>query len=314
MMNCTNKISSYLCHVIGESPERASRFHASTVRRTKAFAIAIHIPVFLWAIFGFLIASQIFYLADEVAALVGGLSALLIYMIERLVLATPKGVVVNIARVFIGLVISILGASTVDLIIFDREIQEQLNRTAEANLVSEHDEKIALQTQLVEQKKADWFRAQEAANCEANGTCGSNIRSIGPVYRELARQAEFLRQEYVASQDELNTLNANKTQALAAWRANPPSTAEAGLLARVQALHDYTMENTAALIAWALFFTLVLFFELMVVFSKIVFGETVDDELEQIREQISQQKARDYREAVTSPVAGAYSLVESSYT
>lgn len=313
-MNCTNKISSYLCHVIGESPERASRFHASTVRRTKAFAIAIHIPVFLWAIFGFLIASQIFYLADEVAALVGGLSALLIYMIERLVLATPKGVVVNIARVFIGLVISILGASTVDLIIFDREIQEQLNRTAEANLVSEHDEKIALQTQLVEQKKADWFRAQEAANCEANGTCGSNIRSIGPVYRELARQAEFLRQEYVASQDELNTLNANKTQALAAWRANPPSTAEAGLLARVQALHDYTMENTAALIAWALFFTLVLFFELMVVFSKIVFGETVDDELEQIREQISQQKARDYREAVTSPVAGAYSLVESSYT
>lgn len=313
-MNCTNKISSYLCHVIGESPERASRFHASTVRRTKAFAIAIHIPVFLWAIFGFLIASQIFYLADEVAALVGGLSALLIYMIERLVLATPKGVVVNIARVFIGLVISILGASTVDLIIFDREIQEQLNRTAEANLVSEHDEKIALQTQLVEQKKADWFRAQEAANCEANGTCGSNIRSIGPVYRELARQAEFLRQEYVASQDELNTLNANKTQALAAWRANPPSTAEAGLLARVQALHDYTMENTAALIAWALFFTLVLFFELMVVFSKIIFGETVDDELEQIREQISQQKARDYREAVTSPVAGAYSLVESSYT
>lgn len=314
MMKNTNKISSYLCHVVGESPERASRFHASTVRRTKAFAIAIHIPVFLWAIFGYLIASQIFYFADEAAAMVGGLSALLIYMIERLVLATPKGVLVNIARIFIGLVISILGASTVDLIIFDREIQEQLNRTAADNLVSEHDAKIALQTQLVAQKKEDWFKAQEAANCEANGTCGSNIRSIGPVYRELARQAEFLRQQYLAAQTSLDTLNVNKNEALTAWRASPPSTAEAGLLARVQALHDYTMKNTAALVAWALFFMLVLFFELMVVFSKLVFGETVDDELDRIREQISQKKARDYQEAVTSPVAGAYSLVESSYT
>lgn len=313
-MNCTNKISSYLCHVVGESPERASRFHASTIRRTKAFAIALHIPVLLWGIFGFMIATQIFYLAEEVAALVGGLSALIIYMIERLVLATPKGVVVNIARVLVGLVISILGASTVDLIIFDREIQEQINRTAEVNLMAEHDDKITQQSRLVIQKKADWFKAQEAANCEANGTCGSNIRSIGPVYRELARQAEFLRQEYVSSQDELNTLNTNKTKTLEALRIKPSSKVEAGLLARVQALHDYMTENTAALIAWALFFSLVLFFELMVVFSKIVFGETVDDELDRIREEISQQKARDYREALTSPVARAYSLVESSYT
>lgn len=313
-MKNTNKISSYLCHVVGECPERAARFHVSTVRRTKAFAIAIHIPVLLWALTGFLIASQIFHQSDEVSAVVGAFSAVLIYMIERLVLATPKGVLVNIARIFIGLVISILGASTVDLIIFDREIQEQLNRTAEANLVSEHDEKIAQQTLVVEQKKADWFKAQEAANCEANGTCGSNIRSVGPVYRELARQAEFLRQEYLVAQDGLNILKVNKNEALAAWRANPPSTAEAGLLARVQALHDYTMENTAALIAWLMFFVLVLFLELMVVFSKMVFNETVDDELDRIREQISQKKARDYREAVTSPVADAYSLVESSYT
>ena len=167
---------------------------------------------------------------------------------------------------------------------------------------------------VTEQKKEDWFKAQAAANCEANGTCGSNIRSIGPVYRELARQAEFLRQEYLTAQSALASLTEKRDQELSAWRANPPSTADAGLLARVQALHDYVMTNTAAMVAWALFFTLVLFFELMVVFSKMVFGETVDDELDRIREQISQKKARDYQDAVTSPVAGAYSLVESSYT
>jgi hypothetical protein len=57
---------------------------------------------------------------------------------------------------------------------------------------------------------------------------------------------------------------------------------------------------------------LVLFFELMVVLTKLVFDETVDDELDLIREQISQQKARAYMEAVTSPVASAKNLLQAS--
>jgi hypothetical protein len=81
----------------------------------------------------------------------------------------------------------------------------------------------------------------------------------------------------------------------------------------VQALHEYTTHNIAALVAWVLFFTLVLFFELMVVLSKMVFHDTVDDELDSIRERISQQKARDYVDAITSPVAGARALIAASY-
>ncbi|MBC7619516.1 MAG: DUF4407 domain-containing protein [Candidatus Saccharibacteria bacterium] len=312
-MTKPTNISSYLCHVVGETPERAARFHPSTVRRTKAFAIAIHIPVLLWAVTGFVIASQIFHQSDFAAAGVAFMCAGLIYLVERLVLATPKAWFVNISRVLIGLVISILGASTVDLVIFDREISEQLLLTGEATLIAEHDAILAAQANTVAQKKADWFKAQEAANCEANGTCGSKLRSVGPVYRELARQAELLRQEYMEAQAQLVAAAQNKKQALAQWRAAPPNGDKAGLLARVQALHEYTTHNTAALVAWVLFFTLVLFFELMVVLSKLVFGDTVDDELDRIRERISQQKAHDYMEAVTSPVAGARALITASY-
>ena len=309
----TQNISNYLCHVVGETPQRAERFHASTVRRTKAFAIAIHIPVLLWAVTGFVIASQIFNRSDAVAASVALFCAGLIYLVERLVLATPKVWFVNVSRVFIGLVISILGASTVDLVIFEREISEQLLLSGETTLLAEHDALLAVHAQVVAQKKADWFKVQEAANCEANGTCGSKLRSVGPVYRELARQADLLRQEYMASQTQLATATQNKEQALAQWRAAPPTGEKAGMLARVQALHEYTTQNTAALVAWILFFTLVLFFELMVVLSKLVFGDTVDDELDSIRERISQQKARDYMEAVTTPVAGARALIAASY-
>jgi hypothetical protein len=52
----------------------------------------------------------------------------------------------------------------------------------------------------------------------------------------------------------------------------------------------------------------------MVVFCKLVFSDTVDDELETIREAISQKKARDYMEAVTNPAAGALALIDGTYT
>lgn len=312
-MNDSLNISNYFCHVVGESPQRAARFHASTIRRTKAFAIAIHIPVVLWAMTGLVISTQIFHLHIAAALCVSALCAALIYLVERLVLATPKVWYVNLVRVSIGLVISILGATTVDLVIFDREIAEQLRSASEAKLLAEHEAGIKKQEDVIAQKKRDWQMAQETANCEANGTCGSRLRSVGPVYRELARQAEFQRLEYTDAQTRLASALDARADALSQWRDRPPATDAAGILARVQALHEYTTQHTAALIAWLLLFSLVLFLELTVVLSKMTFGETVDDELDVIRETISQNKAREYMEAVTYPATKARSMIAASF-
>jgi hypothetical protein len=91
-------ISNYLCHVVGEQPARAARFHPSTLRRIKAFAIAIHIPVLMWAVTGFVIASQIFKLDDLQSGAVAFFCAGLIYLVERLVLATPDCIAVRAGR------------------------------------------------------------------------------------------------------------------------------------------------------------------------------------------------------------------------
>jgi hypothetical protein len=306
-------ISNYLCYVVGEQPIRAARFHPSTLRRTKAFAIAIHIPVLMWAVTGFVIASQIFKLGDMQAAVIACFCAGLIYLVERLVLATPKVWYVNLARVLIGFVIAFLGASAVDLVIFDREVTEQLQQAGEERLRAEYDHSASMQRQAVTEKKGAWRAAQDAANCEANGTCGSKLRSVGPVYRALARQASLLRAEYVAAEEQLEKLGEQKAQALSQFRSTQQVIDRAGLLARLAALHEYTSNSTAAFVAWLMFFMLVLFFELMVVLSKLVFGETVDDELDRIREHISQQKARDYMQAVTSPVADARKMIAANY-
>jgi len=312
-MNNKPRVSSYLCKVIGESPERATRFHISTIRRTEAFAIAIHIPVLVWAVTGYLIANGVFGLSASTSAVIAFGCASLVYLVERLVLATPKSLMMTVARLVIGFVIALLGASAVDLVIFEREIEKQLIVSKRLEIESEHQNRVIAQAELTEQRRLDWQRAQEKASCEANGTCGSRIRSTGPVYRELARHADFLQAEYVAAGAQLTLLRSTKDRALEAFDAAPPSSKEAGLLTRVKALHDYTTSNSIAFAAWAVFFLLVLFFELMVVFCKVVFDETVDDEIEKIRENISQEKARSYRDAVVSPQAGAMALIDASY-
>jgi hypothetical protein len=157
----------------------------------------------------------------------------LIYMVERVVLATPKIWYVNVSRVVIGLVISVLGASTVDLVIFDREVTQQLREAGEAQIRVDNEKVIYQQKLVVAQKKADWMKAQDAANCEANGTCGSMVRSVGPVYRELARQAETMKSQYMEAQVQLGELNAQKNQAIGKWREVGDLGKQTGLLTRI---------------------------------------------------------------------------------
>ena len=307
-------VSKYFCFILGESFEKAKKFHPSTIRRLNAFALAIHIPVILWAITGYFIAAKIFNLSEEMSAFISLICSMSIYLIERIVIATPKSFYVNFLRIVIGLVIAILGASSVDLIIFEREITEQLQVNARKRVLDDFDQKAASIKLSMEQKKSDWNRAQEAANCEANGTCGSRLRSVGPVYRELARQADTLRKDYLTEQKKYEILHSQKLEDLESFSTFEQVNLNAGLLSRIKALHEYTTENTIAFAAWILFLLLVLFFELIVVISKIVFGETVDDELDLIRESISQDKARAYKEAITSPMYSARELVYETLT
>lgn len=83
-------------------------------------------------------------------------------------------------------------------------------------------------------------------------------------------------------------------------------------MARLEALHQYIDSNTVARMAWWALFLLVLFLELTVVLSKLVFRETVDDQISVMREQLSHYKAKAYKDAITSSVASAQLLLDSS--
>ena len=303
--------TSYSCQIVGEDPIKFVDLHVSTKNRIKAFSFAIMIPVILWAITGYVIAAEIFKIELYGALGIGAVCALFIYMIERIVLITPKNWGTNFIRLLIGLIIAILGSTTFDLVIFDKEITTQLIQTETVRLNSDFVKEQALYANEVSQKKEDWLSAQNAANCEANGTCGSKNRSIGPIYRQLFNQAEVLRQDYLLMQSKLDQLTSQKEQLI---NELPTIAAkQAGILTRIEALHQYIHHNTFALIAYALFFCLILFFELMVVITKIAFKETVDDQLNAMKEKYAAHKAKIYIDEQMSPLYLTNNLLSQHY-
>jgi len=83
-------MNTYFRILLGEPKNRVLHLHQSTLNRLKTFAIAIHIPIALWATTGYVIAARIFEFEQKPALLVSGFCACLVYLIERLVLSSPK--------------------------------------------------------------------------------------------------------------------------------------------------------------------------------------------------------------------------------
>lgn len=300
---------SYLSTIVGVDSGR--QLHHTTRRRVTAFGLAIHIPVIVWALTGFVIANQLFEQSQGLSGIAALSCGVLIYFVERLVLESPSSWQVNTFRFVLGVAVSILGATAVDLVLFDREVTQQLKAAGAERIRMEFDGQIDKAEQAQAEKKRDWLAAQQAAKCEANGTCGSRIVSVGPVYRELVRQAETLRTDYAETTAALQELRAQKVKALSDWEASDTATKEAGLLARIKALHAYLNDDVVAMAAWGLFFALMVALELMVVVAKWAFGNTVDDEIDAIKELLSLHRVKSYRDAVTSPAYAANRLIEA---
>src|SRR5688572_28544349 len=143
-------IRNYFCFVTGEDPRRVAGLHRSSITRLCAYAIALHIPVGLWAVTGYVIAASIFELPYGPASLVAICAAATVYLVERLILATARSWCMNIGRFGIGLVTALIGASAVDLVIFDREIEVQLREVEIQRLATSYDRAIANSQQRTE--------------------------------------------------------------------------------------------------------------------------------------------------------------------
>jgi hypothetical protein len=157
-----------------------------------------------------------------VSAIFGLLWGLMIFNLDRYIVSTIKkkgsffrDFISAMPRILLAILIAVVIAKPLELKIFDSEIQSELALMQQENYKTQEDlvrlrfsndiEKtenqiLALKQELA-QKTADRNRLDAMAIAEADGTGGSQLRNMGPIYR--AKKADAIK-----AQEELNDLEA----------------------------------------------------------------------------------------------------------
>jgi Domain of unknown function (DUF4407) len=282
----------------GRGDAATSRPYQSTVQHRTATIASIQLPILLSAMCAYGLSSQLFGLGTLASLCSAATTGYAIYLVEKIVLAAPRSLGVMAARLVLTGLISALGACAFDLVIFEKDIGEELRRQAVAELAQRRQPAIDAKAAEVERMRLQWEEAQRKTNCEADGSCGSRRQQLGPIWRELKQQAEQKRQDHLTAERQLDELKAKVAGEIEALRQSPKVVRDAGVLNRLQALHAYISAHPAAQLGWWGLFLTVAILDASVLGTKLAFGRTAEDELEQLREQIALQQARRYARAL----------------
>ncbi len=286
----------------GVSRAEAAQQCPASRRRTISYAFGILLPMLVWGVSGYLLASSLIHLSTGPSLGVAALCAATVYLIERLIQLSSGRWYVVLGRAMLAFNMALLCAGLVDSVAYGPEIRTMVVQEAQTRLRTAFERDEARLEAQVEVRRKEWLDAEAAAACEADRHCGSGRGGTGPIYAAKKAHASDMRRDYETERTKLETLKANDAQAVAA-AAGLPAVQDPGLLAGLEALHRFLQGRPWAMAGWALIFVFVAAMELVVLLVKASFGMTLDDTREAINQQIRQRRMRAYADAVAPPVA-----------
>ncbi|MBS1517928.1 MAG: DUF4407 domain-containing protein [Bacteroidetes bacterium] len=276
-----NLILKLQCIITGDEHRNVVNETPESIKKIKLSAMVIFIPVFIWTVQGFLILTQL--IRTSILQAIAGtiIISALIFTVERAILMMKGGKGIFGARIFLGILIALIGALTMDEIIFrtdvDRQLEENNRRYAEEEIrkwESENMNKINLQKETADnyaQKKDD---AMKIYLEEINGTGGTGRRGVDIVAKEKYKIYSEAGDDYAAEKLKLERMNSDYENEKNLFRSKLENSASFGLLHRIEALFDLISKNTVMAVFMTIFTLIFLILDLMVVIVKIFSART----------------------------------------
>lgn len=195
------KFNRYLYAIAGEDPNNFDQHHVDTQRRTSNFGLLIHVPMIIWFLIGFYMTSYLFESSTIFSLIVGVVAVLIIYAIDRSIINSAKTKALTIARISLGIIFAIAGAFLVDVMLFEKDIDQYLaNQDADSVRESYQVDMAKLSTD-VETKQGAWKAAQKAALDEADGSGGSNPVNEQAMQSHMQQRGDITREFTQKRQD-----------------------------------------------------------------------------------------------------------------
>lgn len=304
-MNMAQKGSMTLriaCTLTGDDYDMLKGDTPASRRKVVAMSIAMLIPVTVWFLSGYLLASQVLQKGTAVSLATGGCCALLVFLMEKLVVMSKGGWGMRIFRVLIGFIVAMLGSLALDEVVFREDID-----TAVARLKTTHGLEAARSAALdyealngyadLERRISEAERQYEAAEDrvirEADGTYGTGKRGAGKITALKDGKARMRRAELDRLLAERNRLDAGKKAFADTARAQAEASfSEHALLVRIKALAQLVESDPWMMLAYVLFTLLLFCIEFIVIILKASWGMTNYERRVEMMDKVGERRMR----------------------
>jgi hypothetical protein len=224
----------------------------------------------------------------------------MIFLIERAILMSNGSKSIFWFRILLGLIVAALGSISLDEVVFKHDIDNQVAQYKQAGAESavqkvelEYQNQILLQQSIVNQKGLEWNQSLKDVKGEADGTTGSHQKQVGKIALLKMDIAERQETDYKSENDKLISLisSADKAKAQAKTKAEANFNGNA-LLVRIRAMFDLIAKDNFMLGVYILFTLFLFCLEFLVVLIKIGSKNSIDEELEQAREELIKTRTK----------------------
>ena len=286
--------------IIGENPNYTAKFQPASKRKVALYANCLMVPVVLWFINGYLLVNNVFEGSVFSAILTAFIAAFIIFLIERAILMSNRSRSIFWFRIILGLIVAALGSISLDEVIFKHDIDNQVAKYKQAEVASavqqvdlEYQNQIGLQQSIVNQKGLEWNQSLKDAKGEADGTTGSHQKQVGKIALLKMNIADRQETDYKGENEKLVSLisSADKAKAQAKTKAEANFNGNA-LLVRIRAMFDLIAKDNFMMGVYILFTLFLFCLEFLVVLIKIGSKNSIDEELEQAREELIKARTK----------------------
>lgn len=238
---------------------------------------AIFIPVLLWFISAYAMATNLFGCSIWGGLFAGGIAALFIFLIERSIILASGNKWICGFRIIMGFCIATIGSILVDECLFKGDIDRQMTenkemaiKEAEAEVLLKYGDQLANLDQKRTNKSRSWQIALNDTKLEADGNGGSRSRGVGKITDLKNGIADAQHLDYLVSDTEYKELlqksNDDKLKASAIINSSYSNNM---LLNRIKALFQLVFNNKIMAGAYLIITLLIWCMEFIVILFKI---------------------------------------------
>ena len=282
------------CIILGENYPMLMKSTPNSRMKVNVLALALLTPTLLWAVTGFLLASEIKGFGFGKSMFIAAFMSALVFILESLIVRTPRNKTVKCLRITLGLFMALTGSFILDEWLFKEDIDRQLSilkstkKTEETARIKESlAAQLAEASEEVQVRYTDWQNALENATREADGTGGSGNKGVSGITRMKMQVADQKKQEYQHALNVKEEINLSLDEKLTGMENELDETwQDPSLLTRMQAMFSLVFSNRAMLAVWVLITGILFILEFMVVILKSSWDDTPYEKQKQVLDEL----------------------------